>query len=67
MVSGNFDFKIIYTFIIPVLTRNMVDLKDEVLTKINERLMIAIIAEIRDQIKQEVSEALQKEIKKREE
>ena len=67
MVSGNFDFKIIYTFIIPVLTRNMVDLKDEVLTKINERLMIAIIAEIRDQIKQEVSEALQKEIKKTEE
>ena len=67
MVSGNFNFKIIYTFIIPVLTRNMVDLKDEVLTKINERLMIAIIAEIRDQIKQEVSEALQKEIKKREE
>ena len=67
MVGGNFNFKIIYTFIVPVLTRNMVDLKDEVLTKINERLMIAIIAEIRDQIKQEVSEALQKEIKKREE
>ena len=55
-----------YTFIIPVLTRNVVDLKDEILTKINKRL-IAIIAEIRDQIKQEVSEALQKEIKKREE
>ena len=67
MVGGNFNFKIIYTFIVPVLTRNMVDLKDEVLTKINKRLMIAIIAEIRDQIKQEVSEALQKEIKKREE
>ena len=67
MVSGNFNFKIMYTFIIPVLTRNMVDLKDEVLTEINKRLMIAIIAEIRDQIKQEVSEALQKEIKKREE
>ena len=66
MVSGNFNFKIMYTFIIPVLTRNMVDLKDEILTKINKRL-IAIIAEIRDQIKQEVSEALQKEIKKREE
>ena len=67
MVGGNSNFKIIYTFIVPVLTRNMVDLKDEVLTKINKRLMIAIIAEIRDQIKQEVSEALQKEIKKREE
>ena len=66
MVSGNFNFKIMYTFIIPVLTRSMVDLKDEILTKINKRL-IAIIAEIRDQIKQEVSEALQKEIKKREE
>ena len=66
MVSGNFNFKIMYTFIIPVLTRNMVDLKDEILTKINKRLIV-IIAEIRDQIKQEVSEALQKEIKKREE
>ena len=54
----------------PVMTRNMVYLKDEILLKIDEKFndfKIAIIAEIRDQIKQEVSEALEKEIKKREE
>ena len=54
----------------PVMTRNMFDLKDEVLTKIEEEfndLKIVIITEIRDQIKQEVSEALEKEIKKKEE
>ena len=52
------------------MTRNMVDLRDENLTKIDKKFndfKIAIIAEIRDQIKQEVSEALEKEIKKREE
>ena len=52
------------------MTRNMVYLKDEILTKIDEKFnnfKIAILAEIRDQIKQEVSEALEKEIKKREE
>ena len=52
------------------MTRNMFDLKDEVLTKIEEEFndfKIAIITEIRDQIKQEVSEALEKEIKKKEE
>ena len=57
-------------FAIPVMTRNMVYLKGEILTKIDEKFnnfKIAIIAEIRDQIKQEVSEALEKEIKKREE
>ena len=50
------------------MTRNMFDLKDEVLTKIEEEFndfKIAIITEIRDQIKQEVLEALEKEIKKR--
>ena len=54
----------------PVITRNMVDLKDEILTKIDEKIndfKIAIIAEIKDQIKDQVSEALEKEIKKREE
>ena len=54
----------------PVMTRNMFDLKDEVLTKIEEEFndfKIVIITEIRDQIKQEVSEALEKEIKKKEE
>ena len=52
------------------MTRNMFDLKDEVLTKVEEEFndfRIAIITEIRDQIKQEVSEALEKEIKKKEE
>ena len=54
----------------PVMTRNVFDLKDEVLTKIEEEFndfKIAIITEIRDQIKQEVLEALEKEIKKKEE
>ena len=53
----------------PVMTRYMFDLKDEVLTKIEEKFNDFKIAktEIRDQIKQEVSEALEKEIKKKEE
>ena len=48
----------------------MVDLKDEILTRIDKKFndfKIAIIAEIRHQIKQQVSEALEKEIKKMEE
>ena len=52
------------------MTSNMVDLKNEILTKTDEKFnnfKIAIKAEIRDQIKKEVSEALEKEIKKREE
>ena len=47
----------------PVMTRNMVDLKDEILAKLDEKFndfKVAIIAEITDQIKQEVSEALEK-------
>ena len=54
----------------PVMTRNMVDLEDEILTKIDEKFSdfkTAIMIEIREQIKQEVSVALEKEIKKREE
>ena len=50
-----------------VMTRNMVDLQDEILTKIDEKFndfKTAIIAEIREQIKQEISGALEKEIKK---
>ena len=53
----------------PVMTRNMVDLKDEILTKKDEKFndfKIAIIAEIWYQINLEVLEALEKEIKKRE-
>ena len=52
----------------PVMIRNMVDLQDEILIKIDEKFndfKITIIAEIREQIKQEVSEALKKEIKTR--
>ena len=54
----------------PVMTRNMVDLNNEILAKIDQKFndfKIAIIAEIRNQINQEVSDALEKEIKKREE
>ena len=45
-------------------------MKDEILTKIDEKFngfKIAIIAEIWDEIKQEISEALENIIKKREE
>ena len=62
-VSGTFNIKVICTFVMPVMTRNMVDLKDEILAKLDEKFndfKVAIIAEIRDQIKQEVSEALEK-------
>ena len=54
----------------PVMTRNMVDLQDEILTKIEENFnyfKIAIIAEIGEHVKQEVSEPLEKEIKKKKE
>ena len=69
-VSGNFNNKVICTFAMPVMTRNMVDFQDEILIKIDEKFndfKIAIIAEIREQIKQNVSEALEKDIKKRDE
>ena len=49
-----------------VMTSNMVDLKDGILTKIDVKFnnfKIAIMVELRKQIKQEVSEALEKEIK----
>ena len=52
------------------MTRNMVDLQGEILTKIDEKFndfKITIIAGIREQIKQGVPKALEKEIKKREE
>ena len=61
---------VISTFVTSIMTRNMVDLKDEILTKVDEKFndfKIAIIVELREQIKQEVSKALEKEIKKREE
>ena len=49
-----------------VMTSNMVDLKDGILTKIDVKFnnfKIAIMVELRKQIKQEVSEALEIEIK----
>ena len=52
----------------PVMTRSMVDLKDEVLTKIGNKLndfKITIIAELREQIKQ-VSKDLEKLLRKQE-
>ena len=47
---------------------SMLDLNDEILTKVQGKFnefKIAIKAELREPIKQEVLEALQKEIKKR--
>ena len=66
-VNGNFSNKVICTFAMPVMTRKIVDLQDEILVKIDEKFndfRITIIAEIREQIKQEVSEALKKKLRK---
>ena len=54
----------------PVITRKMSDLKEEILAKIEEKFQdfkSSLIAEIREQIKKEVSETLDKEIEKRKE
>ena len=64
----NLDIKVTFTFVMPVMTRSMVDLKDEVLTKIGNKLndfKITIIAELREQIKQ-VSKDLEKLLRKQE-
>ena len=48
----------------------MADLKDEILSKIDQRsnkLTLEFLSELKDQIKKEVSEAIKTEIKKREE
>ena len=54
-VSGNLNNKIICTFALPVMTRDMVDLQDEILTKTDKKFnnfrIFAIIAENREQIK----------------
>ena len=54
-VSGNLNNKIICTFAMPVMTRDMVHLQDEILTKTGEKFnnfrIFAIIAENREQIK----------------
>ena len=52
------------------MNRNMIDLRDEILTKIYEKFndfKMAIIAGVREQIKQEASDAFKKVIKKRKE
>ena len=54
----------------PAVTRQMTDLKDEVLAKIDEKFRefnSDFITEIKDQIKNEVREAIGAEIRKREE
>ena len=54
----------------PAVTRKMVDLKDEILSKIDQKfneLKLEFLSELKDQIKKEVSEAIKTEIKKREE
>ena len=50
------------------VTRNMTDLKDEILSKIDQKFNeLKLLSELKDQIKKEVSEAIKTEIKKREE
>ena len=52
----------------PAVTRKMVDLKDEMLSKIDQKFNeLKLLSELKDQIKKEVSEAIKTEIKKREE
>ena len=52
----------------PAVTRKMVDLKDEILSKIDQKFNeLKLLSELKDQIKKEVSEAIKTEIKKREE
>ena len=54
----------------PTVTRKMADLKDEILSKIDQtfgELKLEFLSELKDQIKKEVSEAIKTEIQKREE
>ena len=49
----------------PAVTRKMVDLKDEMLSKIDQKFNeLKLLSELKDQIKKEVSEAIKTEIKK---
>ena len=64
------QIKVKCIFVMPVITRKMCDLKEEILPKIEEKFQdfkSSLIAEIREQIKKEVSETLDKEIEKRKE
>ena len=50
----------------PAVTRKMADLKDEILSKIDQKfneLKLEFLSELKDQIKKEVFEAIKTEIK----
>ena len=52
----------------PAVTRKMAELKEETLSKIDQKfneLKLNFLNELKDQIKKEVSEAIKTEIKKR--
>ena len=50
------------------VTRKRADLKDEILSKIDQQFnKLEFLSELKDQIKKEVSEAIKTETKKREE
>ena len=52
----------------PAVTRKRTDLKDEILSKIDQKFnKLEFLSELKDQIKKEVSEAIKTETKKREE
>ena len=53
----------------PAVTRKMTDLKDEILSKMDQKsnkLKLEFLSELKDQVKKEVSEAIKTETKKRE-
>ena len=47
-ISGNLNIKVICTFVMPVMTRDMVDLKDGILAQIYEKFNDFKIAKITD-------------------
>ena len=47
-VSGNLNIKVICTFVMPVMTRDMVDLKDGILAQIYEKFNDFKITKITD-------------------
>ena len=53
----------------PAVTRKMADLKDEILSKIDQKfneLKVEFLSELKDEVKKEVSGAIKTQIKKRE-
>lgn len=54
-IGGNLDIKVTCKYVMLVMTRNMVHLKDEILTKIDDKFNDfenTVISEFREQIKQ---------------